>query len=46
VAFQPAAASDLKTGQKIFISAATKLADGSYEAARIAFGKDGLTPPM
>jgi Domain of unknown function (DUF5666) len=46
VAFQPAAASDLKAGQKIFIGAATKLADGSYEAARIAFGKDGLTPPM
>jgi hypothetical protein len=46
VAFQPAAASDLKPGQKIFIAAATKLADGSYEAARIAFGKDGLNPPM
>jgi hypothetical protein len=46
VAFQPAAAADLKAGQKIFVAAATKLADGSYEAARIAFGKDGLTPPM
>ena len=46
VAFQPAAASDLKAGQKIFIARAAKLADGSYEAARIAFGKDGLTPPM
>jgi len=46
VAFQPAAASDLKAGQKVFIAAATKLADGSYEAARIAFGKDGLIPPM
>jgi hypothetical protein len=46
VAFQPAAASDLKAGQKIFVAAATKLADGSYEAPRIAFGKDGLTPPM
>jgi Domain of unknown function (DUF5666) len=46
VAFQPTAASDLKAGQKIFIAAATKLPDGSYEAARIAFGKDGLTPPM
>lgn len=46
VAFQPAAAADLKAGQKVFIGAATKLADGSYEAARIAFGKDGLTPPM
>jgi hypothetical protein len=46
VAFQPAGAPDLKAGQKIFVAAATKLADGSYEAARIAFGKDGLTPPM
>jgi len=46
VAFQPAAASDLKAGQKIFIAAAAKLPDGSYEAARIAFGKDGVTPPM
>jgi hypothetical protein len=46
VAFQPAAAADLKPGQKIFVAAATKLPDGSYEAPRIAFGKDGLTPPM
>jgi hypothetical protein len=46
VAFQAAAVSDLKPGQKIFIAAATKLPDGSYEAARIAFGKDGLNPPM
>jgi len=46
VAFQQATAADLKAGQKIFISAATKLPDGSYEALRIAYGKDGLTPPM
>jgi len=46
VAFQAPAPADLKPGEKIFIAAATKLASGSYEAARIAFGKDGLTPPM
>ncbi len=46
VAFQPGSFSDLKPGEKVFIGAAAKLSDGSFEAARIAFGKDGLTPPM
>jgi hypothetical protein len=38
--------SDLKPGTKIFIAAAKKLPDGSLDAARINYGKDGLTPPM
>ncbi|HJY91698.1 MAG TPA: hypothetical protein VJ255_15540 [Candidatus Acidoferrum sp.] len=38
--------SDLKPGTKIFIAAAKKVPDGSLEAARINYGKDGLTPPM
>jgi len=46
VAFQPGSVSDLKPGEKVFIGAATKLPDESFEAARIAFGRDGLTPPM
>ena len=46
VAFQPASPADLKPGEKVFIAAATKLPDGNFEAARIAFGKEGLTPPM
>jgi hypothetical protein len=46
VAFEKAAAADLKAGEKIFVAAAIKLADGTYEAQRIAFGKNGLTPPM
>jgi Domain of unknown function (DUF5666) len=46
VAFEPGSFQDLKPGEKVFIAAATKLPDGSFEAARIAFGKDGLTPPM
>ena len=31
---------------KIFIVAAKKQADGSLQAPRINYGKDGLTPPM
>ncbi len=46
VAFEAASPADLKPGEKVFIAAAIKLPGGSYEAARIAFGKDGLTPPM
>jgi len=38
--------SELKPGTKIFIAAAKKLPDGSIEAPRINYGKDGLTPPM
>jgi hypothetical protein len=37
---------DLKPGTKIFIAAAKKQADGTLQAARINYGKDGLTPPM
>jgi Domain of unknown function (DUF5666) len=46
VAFEKATAADLKAGEKIFVAAATKLPDGTYEAQRIAVGKNGLTPPM
>jgi outer membrane lipoprotein SlyB len=38
--------SELKPGTKIFIAAAKKRPDGSLEAPRINYGKDGLTPPM
>ncbi len=37
---------DLKPGAKIFVAAGTKLTNGDIEAAGIAVGKDGLTPPM
>lgn len=37
---------DLQPGTKIFIAAAKKQADGTLQAARINYGKDGLTPPM
>jgi hypothetical protein len=46
VTFAPGDKADLKPGAKIFIVAAKKQADGSLQAPRIAYGKDGLTPPM
>jgi hypothetical protein len=46
VAFAPGDKADLKPGAKIFIVAAKKQADGSLQTPRIAYGKDGLTPPM
>jgi hypothetical protein len=45
VTFQPGQQSDAKVGAKVFVIA-QKAADGSMTAARIAVGKDGLTPPM
>src|SRR6478735_6883159 len=44
VAFAPGNKGDLKPGVKIFIVAAKKQADGSLQAPRINYGKDGLTP--
>jgi hypothetical protein len=38
--------SDLKPGTKIFVAAGKKQADGSVQAPRITYGKDGLMPPM
>ncbi|HEY2871698.1 MAG TPA: hypothetical protein VGJ56_07255 [Reyranella sp.] len=45
VTFQPGQQSDAKVGAKVFVIA-QKAADGSMTAARMAVGKDGLTPPM
>ncbi len=45
VTFQPGQQSDAKVGAKVFV-VAQKGADGSMTAARVAVGKDGLTPPM
>jgi hypothetical protein len=38
--------SELKPGTKIFVAAAKKLPDGTLEAPRVNYGRDGLTPPM
>lgn len=45
VTFQPGQRADAKPGAKIFMGA-QKAADGSFTAARIAVGKDGMQPPM
>ncbi|HLM10851.1 MAG TPA: hypothetical protein VK362_00630 [Reyranella sp.] len=46
VAYTPGDRAELKPGIKIYIAAAQKQADGSLVAARISYGRDGLTPPM
>jgi hypothetical protein len=46
VTFVPGDKADLKPGIKIFIGAAKKLPDGTLQAARVNYGKDGLTLPM
>ena len=46
VTYIPSDKSELKPGMQIFILAAKKLPDGTLQAPRINFGKDGLTPPM
>jgi hypothetical protein len=46
VTYNPGDRNDLKPRTKIFIAAAKKQADGTLQAARINYGKDGLTPPM
>jgi hypothetical protein len=37
---------DLKPGIKIFVGAAKKGADSTWQTPRVTYGKDGLTPPM
>jgi len=46
VTYVPSDKSELKPGVKIFIAAANKQPDGTLQAPRVNFGKDGLTPPM
>lgn len=46
VTYMPGDKTEIKPGVKIFIAAAKKLADGTLQAPRINYGKDGLTPPM
>jgi hypothetical protein len=46
VRFVPGSASDLKAGAKIFIIAAKKMPDGSFEAPAVNVGRDGVAPPM
>jgi hypothetical protein len=46
VTYNPGDEGDLVPGTKIFIGAAKKQADGTLQAARINYGRNGLTPPM
>jgi hypothetical protein len=46
VTYNPGDEADLVPGTKIFIGAAKKQPDGTLEAARINYGRNGLTPPM
>jgi outer membrane lipoprotein SlyB len=42
----PGSKADLKPGTKVFVPRWEKKADGSWEAAVVAVGRDGITPPM
>ncbi len=46
VTYNPGDKADLKPGTKIFIAVAKKQPDGTLQAARINYGKDGIAPPM
>jgi hypothetical protein len=46
VTYVPSDRSELKPGVQIFISAAKRLPDGTLQAPRVNFGREGLTPPM
>ncbi len=46
VFYLPGSKDDLKAGAKIFITAATRQADGTVLMTRVNVGRDGLTPPM
>jgi len=46
VMFAPATLADLKPGEKIFVVAGKKQADGSIAAPGIVVGRNGVNPPM
>jgi hypothetical protein len=46
VMFDPAAVADLKPGEKIFVVAGKKQADGTILAPSIVVGRNGVNPPM
>ena len=46
VTYVPGDKSELKPGVKIFVAGAERRPDGTLQAPRVNFGKDGLTPPM
>ena len=46
VMFAPATIADVKPGEKIFVVAGKKQADGTIEAPSLVVGHNGVNPPM
>jgi hypothetical protein len=46
VTYVPGDKSEITPGTKLFIAAAKKLDDGTFQTPRINYGKNGLGPPM
>jgi hypothetical protein len=46
VTFAPATMADLKPGERIFIGAAAKQPDGTFNAPNVAVSRNGVNPPM
>jgi hypothetical protein len=46
VTYSPGSTADLKPGEKLFVAAATKEADGTLATQRINVGRNGTNPPM
>jgi hypothetical protein len=46
VTYVPGDKSEITPGTKVFIAAAKKLDDGTFQTPRINYGKNGLGPPM
>ena len=37
---------EVRPGTKLFVTSAVRQPDGTWQATRVAYGRDGLTPPM
>jgi hypothetical protein len=46
VTFAPATMADLKPGERVFIGAAAKQPDGTFNAPNVAVSRNGVNPPM
>jgi hypothetical protein len=46
VTFMPAERADVKPGAPVFVSGASKSADGKLSTGSVVVGKDGVAPPM
>ena len=46
VTFAPATMADLKPGEKVFVAAAAKQADGTLNAPNVTVSRNGVNPPM